>query len=83
MNKYEIEVKARCPMDHGIDVYHFTLESENLILCEDIIKWFKENSGKRRVFQEVLTKATATSLGCRATSVGHHSGIKVTCVSPA
>ena len=83
MNTYVLNVQARCPLDHGIDVYEFTLESQNILLCESINAFFKANAGKRRVYQEALTKSAATALGCRVTSVGHHSGIRVTCVSPA
>lgn len=83
MNVYEVQVKARCPLDHGIDVYEFRLESKEIILCDDILKFFANNAGNRKVYQEALTKQCATALGCRAASVGHHSGIKVTCVSPA
>ena len=83
MNVYKLEVKARCPKDHGTDVYQVTLESDSIIFCEDIVAWFKKNAGNRRVFQESLTKQAATALGCRVTTVGHHSGIEVTCVSPA
>ena len=85
MNTYRLQVRARCPQDHGIDVYHVTLESESMLLCEDIIKFFAPfgPNGERNVYQEDFTKRAATALGCRVTTVGYHSGIKVTCVSPA
>lgn len=83
VNTYKLSVKARCPKDHGIDVYQVTLESPSIIFCEDILEWFKAHAIEREVYQEVLTQKAATALGCRCTTVGHHSGIEVTCVSPA
>lgn len=80
---YEIEVRAQCPVNPSdTDLYAFTIESENLIEVEKIMAFFEKNAGTREQFQEVLTRACAVTLGAKATSVGVHSGIKVTCIAP-
>ena len=82
-NAYEYEVRAQCPVNPSdTDLYQFTIESESIIEVERIIAFFKKHAGKRRVFQESLTQHCAVTLGARVTSVGIHSGVKVTCVAP-
>ena len=80
---YEIEVRAQCPVNPAdTDLYQFTIETKSLIEVETIVAFFKENAGKAEVFQEALTQHCAVTLGARVTSVGWHSGIKVTCHAP-
>lgn len=82
-NKYEIEVRAQCPVNpDDTDLYQFTIESESIIQVERIVEFFAKNAGKREVFQEALTQQCAVTLGSRVTSIGFHSGIKVTSVAP-
>ena len=82
-NVYEIEVKAQCPVNPtDTDLYAFTLESDGLIEVEKIAAFFKKHGGKNKLFQEVLTQMCAVALGAKVTSVGYHSGIKVTCTAP-
>lgn len=81
--RYEIEVRAQCPVvPTDTDLYQFTIESESLIEVERIAAFFATNAGNNETFQEVLTRQCAVTLGARVTSVGWHSGIKVTCVAP-
>jgi hypothetical protein len=81
--KYEIEVKAQCPVNFAdTDLYAFTIESETMIEVERITEFFEMHSGDRNIFQEKLTQKAATTLGAIVTSVGYHSGVKVTCVAP-
>ena len=83
LNRYEIEVRAQCPVNpQDTDLYEFTIESETMIKVEDIVGFFEVNAGQKWVFQEALTMRAATTLGARVTSVGYHSGVKVTCVCP-
>lgn len=82
-NRYEIEVRAQCPVNPtDTDLYEFTIESEALIEVEKIIAFFKEHTGKKNIFQEVLTQKCATTIGARVTSVGWHSGVRVICEAP-
>lgn len=81
--QYDIEVRAQCPVNPtDTDLYKFTIESETLIEVEKIAKFFEENAGKAETFQEALTNHCAVTLGAKVTSVGWHSGIKVTCHAP-
>lgn len=82
-NTYELDVRAQCPVNPSdTDLYAFTIESESLIEVEKIVAFFKENAGKKNIFQEALTQQCAVTLGARVTSIGWHSGIKVTSVAP-
>jgi hypothetical protein len=81
--KYEVEVRAQCPVNpQDTDLYIFTIESESIIECEKITAFIAENAGKKEVFQETLTNLCAVTLGAKVTSVGWHGGIKVTCQAP-
>jgi hypothetical protein len=82
-NSYEIEVRAQCPVaPEDTDLYQFTIESETTIQVERIVAFFNDNAGRNKVFQEALTQKCAVALGARVTSVGMHSGVKVTSVAP-
>ena len=78
-----IEVRAQCPVNpQDTDLYQFNIESESLIEVEKIAGFFEKHAGTAETFQEVLTQNCAVTLGARVTSVGWHSGIKVTCHAP-
>ena len=82
-NTYKIEVRAQCPVNPSdTDIYSFTIESESIIEVEKINAFFEKHAGKNKVFQEILTNKCAVALGSKVTSVGTHSGIKVTCRTP-
>jgi hypothetical protein len=82
-NRYEIEIRAQCPViPDDTDLYQFTIESESIIEVEKIVAFVAENAGQKNIFQEDLTRKCAVTLGARVTSVGWHSGIKVTCEAP-
>jgi hypothetical protein len=82
-NKYDIEVRAQCPVNRNdTDLYAFTIESQTLIEVEKIAAFFAANAGQNNVFQEVLTQQCAVTLGAKVTSIGWHSGIKVTSEAP-
>ena len=81
--RYEIEVFAQCPVNpEDRDRYQFALESESIIEVEKIIAFFKTHADKARIFQEALTLQCAVTIGTRVSSVGWHSGVKVTCEAP-
>ena len=81
--KYEVEVRAQCPVNPAdTDLYAFTIRSEHLIEVEKVVEFFRSNAGAQKVFQEVLTQNCAVALGAHVTSVGYHSGVKVTCEAP-
>lgn len=82
-NVYEVEVRAQCPVNASdTDLYQFTIRSQSLIPVEKIAAFFKRNAGRRKVFQEALTQQCAVTLGAKVTSIGWHSGIKVTSTAP-
>jgi hypothetical protein len=64
------------------DLYQFRIESESIIEVERIAEFFAKNAGNAEVFQETLTQQCAVTLGARVTSIGWHSGIKITCHAP-
>lgn len=82
-NRYEVQVRAQCPVNPtDIDCYAFTLESESMIEVEKITAFFADNARLKNIFQEALTQNCAVTLGCKAVSVGWHSGVKVICEAP-
>ncbi len=82
-NRYDIEVRAQCPVNpDDTDLYQFTIESGALIEVERITAFFEAHASQKNIFQEALTQKCAVSLGAQVTSVGWHSGIKVTCIAP-
>lgn len=82
-NTYEIEVRAQCPVvPTDTDLYRFIIESESIIEVEKILEFMKKNAGQKEVFQESLTQQCAVALGARVTSIGTHSGVRVTCIAP-
>lgn len=82
-NTYEFEVRAQCPVNkNDIDVYQFTVTSEEIIEVERIATFVREHAGDTHVFQEDLTQLAAVRLGAHVRSVGYHSGIKVVCEAP-
>lgn len=83
LNRYEVEVKAQCPVNPtDTDLYVFTIESRTIIEVEKIAAFFAAHAGEKNIFQEALTQKCAVALGASVTSVGWHSGIKVTCCAP-
>ena len=82
-NSYQLDVRAQCPVNPSdTDLYAFTIESESLIQVEHILKFFEDNAKQKNIFQEALTQKCAVTLGAKVTSIGYHSGVKVTCVAP-
>lgn len=82
-NTYEYEVRAQCPVNPSdTDLYAFTIESETIVPVEKIVAFFEAHAKAQKVFQEALTNQCAVTLGAKVTSVGYHSGVKVTCVAP-
>lgn len=80
---YEMQVRAQCPVNPSdTDLYAVTIESESLIEVEKIVKFFAEHAGQKNVFQEALTQQAAVTIGAKVTTVGYHSGVRVTCVAP-
>lgn len=82
-NVYVVEVRAQCPVNaEDTDLYSFRIESEAMIEVEKIVAFFSKRAGRRKVFQETLTRQCAVALGARVTSIGYHSGVKVVCSAP-
>ena len=80
---YEFQVRAQCPVNPSdTDLYQITIELESMIEVEKIIKFFSDHAGDKNIFQETLTDLCAVKLGVKVTSVGWHSGIKVTRIAP-
>ena len=80
-NTYSLQVRAQCPVNPtDLDLYEFTIESDELIEVEKIVAFFVANAHHQKIFQEVLTQSAAVTLGAKVTSVGIHSGVTVKCV---
>ena len=58
------------------------IESQEIIEVEKIAAFFSKFAGKKRVFQEELTRRAAVTLGAKVRSEGWHSGIRVVSEAP-
>jgi hypothetical protein len=82
-NVYEVKVRAQCPVNPtDIDLYDFTIESDEIIEVEQILRFVHDHAGDQKVFQEDLTQKCAVTLGAKVRSVGVHSGVRVICEAP-
>lgn len=76
---YETSFSRRCPVD-GVSIrYRFRAEGSRMLRVEHINAAIK--SLPQSGFQEKLTAQLRKKLKCRITTVGHHSGVKVTCTA--
>lgn len=75
MNTYELSIRAMCPSDNLPDWYEMRVESNRLILVEDVLAAVKDLGA---IYQEDLTRQIARRLGAKVTTVGYHYGVKVT-----
>jgi hypothetical protein len=74
--KYEFEIHAKCPVDKKPDRYLAVAESNKILFCEDVVAEV-EKLKNTETPQETLTENLSRALGCTVTTVGYHSGIKV------
>lgn len=82
-NTYELKMRAQCPVNQtDVDLYDFTIESDEIIEVEQILRFVRDHAGDQKVFQEDLTQKCAVTLGAKVRSVGYHSGVRVVCEAP-
>lgn len=74
---YELRVQCNCPVDGRGDVYDVTIVSDRTIFCEKINEVTAALSSER-IPQEELTDRLHRELRAEVTTVGWHSGVKVT-----
>ena len=77
---HSLTIKARCPVDHKIDVYIVEVTSSVVVKVEDILAE-ADKFKSREIFQEDLTEQLARALGCTVKTVGYHSGVKTEVVA--
>lgn len=77
---YETVMTCNCPVDGSKDLYVVALESDHMIKVEDIIAELKRFETMED-FQEGVTDVLSRTFDCQVTTIGTHSGIKVTVVS--
>lgn len=74
---HEMTFSRRCPVDDAQDRYELKVEATCIVKVEDILAAVEALPAK--AFQEDITLQLAAQLGCRVTTIGHHSGVKTTC----
>jgi hypothetical protein len=80
--KYEVTVRAICPIHKVQDTYDVTVESPHEIIVESILEFVAALATVEET-QENLTDTIASKFpGTQITSVGYHSGVKTTVVAP-
>jgi hypothetical protein len=76
---HELNFGCRCPVNEGVDIYKVTIETNRVVMVEDILAAVAELPEK--AFQEDITIQLAATLRCHVTTIGIHSGVKTTCKS--
>ncbi len=74
---HELTFARRCPVNDAQDLYDLRIEATRVVKVEDILAAVAALPEK--AFQEEITVELAAKLGCRVTTIGHHSGVKTTC----
>lgn len=74
---HEMTFARRCPIDDAQDLYELRIETTRVVKVEDIL--MAVSALPEKALQEDITLALAAKLGCRVTTIGHHSGVKTTC----
>lgn len=77
MNRYELKAGGFCPTNKRRDLFDVVIESERTIPVEDIDR-VVAGLDKMKVYQEQWTRLLAERLGAQVTTVGWHSGVRVT-----
>lgn len=79
---YDFTLTAVCPVDSTtVDVYEATLRTDTMIEVEELIRIARKHE-HLGIYQEELTATIHAAIGHgELTTVGTHSGIKVTVVA--
>lgn len=79
--EHRLTVVARCPIDDTFDVYKVTVETDRVLLVEEILLAVKRLTVEQ-VYQEELTGALAAELKATVVTYGCHSGVDTVCEAP-
>lgn len=75
---YAFEARAVCPVDDETIKFSVTIEVEGMIKVEDIHRHSAALTDKP-IMQEPYTHELAALFDARVTTIGTHSGVKITC----
>lgn len=75
---YEFQTNARCPADGAVITFDVQVISERMITVEDLLSLTNRLTGKP-IMQEPFTARLADELSAKVTTIGTHSGVKITC----
>lgn len=78
MNRYDLTVKLRCPVDDALIEVAVSLESRTTVEVERLLREVSDLSAQA-IMQEPFTDALFAATGCALTTVGVHGGVKITC----
>ena len=76
---YEFQTVARCPVDDAVTIMDVTVgPTDRLIEVESILAKVRKAT-RQPIMQEPFTENLAQSLDATVTTVGIHSGVRITC----
>lgn len=78
MNIYKTTHKANCPNGNLADTYKITIKSQEMIMVEYIAKVLLELPPE--AYHEQIATMLRNKLGAEIKVVGHHHGVKITCI---
>lgn len=75
---YEFKAFAECPIDGERIEFAITVAVEGMVNVEDILERCKRLTASA-IMQEPFTEKLAALLEAEVTTIGTHSGVKITC----
>ena len=76
---HEMRIAGKCPVNEGHDTYDLIVSALHIVKVEDILA--AVDALAQPAFQEDITVALSAALPrCQITTIGHHSGVKTTCI---
>ena len=76
--RYELKLRAICPIHDCEDVYDVIVESAHCVYVEELLA-FAATCSTRKETQEQITESMARKFpNCGITTIGYHSNVKTT-----
>ncbi len=79
--RYELKLRAICPIHDCDDVYDLIVESAHCIYVEELLKFVAECRTRKETQEEITESLAKQWPNCRITTIGYHSNVKTTVIA--
>ncbi len=76
--RYEMKLRAVCPIHECLDEYDLTIESSECIFVEKLLEFAAACQTKKETQEQITASFAAQFPNVRVTTVGYHSNVKTT-----